>query len=295
MVNAMQKVCRGISTRCGFTLVELMVVVIVLSLWGLILLIHLSGQRVFAKTSVSYPDGTRVRGIHTAMTIYAQGNNTYFPGLDSNGIIVDPSPEHRIEMLLREGYVSPSFVISPHEIAIPWDGGRVTSDNYSYAMLRIDDADQDAGRLAEWRATFNGYAAVLSDRSTGFPPDYESIATHRNPSRTGWLGAIGWNDNSVTAARSPVMESTTYNRRANRKDHLFEASGPNDAMMIFSSYSSLPTPRRMPMRTDSFPSVWLVWIVIGLGLLVLWIAISGVRRHKPSSAGTISNHETSQR
>ena len=37
--------------------------------------------------------------VHQAMVMYAQGNNSYYPGLDNTGAIVDATVEYRFKVL----------------------------------------------------------------------------------------------------------------------------------------------------------------------------------------------------
>src|SRR5690606_18902402 len=132
-----------------------------------------------------------VRGIHQGMVMYAQGNNSRFPGLTgqnmlfpSDGFQVNDHtkdgafPETRYRIMLDGNYFTGEYMISPSETKTEWTTGVVTTLNFSYAMLQISDGtgsvennllapDANAGRRAEWSETLNTEAAIMGDRNTG--------------------------------------------------------------------------------------------------------------------------------
>jgi type II secretory pathway pseudopilin PulG len=294
MVHAMQS-GRGNSRRRGFTLTQLIVVIVTIFVIIMALLPMLGALRRNAR---SMQNGTQLRGIHQSIVIYSQGNNGWYPGFDRDGVLIDASTEYRFEVLLKNNHFSAPYMIDPKESATVWKNGPVTHDNYSYAMLCIEDAVADAGRRAEWRNTNNPNAAVISDRNIGVPPDYKSLFTDtHHGDGIGWIGNVAWNDNHASFEPSHVLESTKYgDAAANTSDNLFEAAGPNDAMMTFSQRGEIIVGRRPPLKQSSISGAWAVIIlIIGFVTGLITMAFGKRIRHKPAAVGTISHHETSQR
>jgi hypothetical protein len=90
-------------------------------------------------------------------------------------------------------------------------------------MLQIPE---DGQRRAEWHATTNPDAPVLSDRNIGTDGEYQTI-------HGGGLG-VAWNDNHVTFEKQPQLKQTVYGDVTNTDDNIFVASGNDDAYMIHS-------------------------------------------------------------
>lgn len=185
---------------------------------------------------------TQVRGIHQALVVHAQGNNGWFAGLDNHGN-GDPTVEQRYQILLDGSYFTGDYAISPMETRPTWKPGSVvTSSNYSFAMLQLNPgASFDPGkplvdgtphaRRKEWRDTINTEAPVITDRNTGTPAAPDSI--HGSASGH-WRGSVGYNDNHVVFETTHIIPKTVYSTVTHSSDHLFEASGGDDALMIFS-------------------------------------------------------------
>ena len=114
-------------------------------------------------------------------------------------------------------------------------GQKLTSQNHSYAMLSITDAQADAGRRMEWKETLNTNAVVLSDRNTGMNADMNVSSVWTDTNSGDWRGGIVRNDNSTAFDISCEVTQTMYgNLRANHVDNLFvsESDRGGDAWNI---------------------------------------------------------------
>lgn len=187
---------------------------------------------------------TPTRGIHQGMVIFAQGNNGWFAGLDIHGK-GNPTVEERLQILLTGNYFTPQYIISPGEtdptITATTDGiVRVT--NHSYALLQLNpgvtfDADKPVAdgspyaRRKEWRDTTNPDAPIIADRNIGTVTAPQSIWTITPGD---WRGSVTHNDNSTSFETSHIAPRTVYAGVETLKDHLFEAAGDDDALLIHS-------------------------------------------------------------
>lgn len=180
--------------RRGFTLIELLVVISIIALLIAILLPALSAAR---RTARQMQSNTHIRGIHTSLVAYAQGNKTYYPGLNDRGDLENPiAPWDVYDVLLDRGYFAGNYALSPAEVKVEWTGSPVTTDNYSYSMLSIFRRQEQS----EWQDTVNAEAIVLSDRAIGIFGTVPNIRSVWNvtDSVEEWQGGVGWNDNHVT-------------------------------------------------------------------------------------------------
>jgi hypothetical protein len=183
-------------------------------------------------TARQMQNNTQLRGIHQSLVIAAQSNSRHFVGLDRNGDPIDVTVENRFRILLDANYFTGDYAISPSEAGkTPWQHGMtVTSDNYSYAMLEVIDP---GGRRTEWAETLNTEAAAIADRNADPAGSVSNpYSVHTGPGG-GWRGSVAYNDNHVVFERHHVLPTTRYGRHQHRDDHLFEATGPDDALMIY--------------------------------------------------------------
>ncbi|MEM6755843.1 MAG: DUF4190 domain-containing protein [Planctomycetota bacterium] len=185
------------------------------------------------RTARQMQSNTQVRGIHQAMVMYAQSNNSMFPGLTPDGnVLVDANtpypggvngghPAERLELLLDGNYFTGEYAISPVETGLTeWQGGQVNEDNYSYAMLRVAAGNTGSqtwrkppgqpqpnyrGQLVEplsdtveeWSETLNTEAPVLGDRNTGADATTQVSSIHTPLNSGDWRGSVAFNDNHV--------------------------------------------------------------------------------------------------
>ncbi|MBL4700105.1 MAG: prepilin-type N-terminal cleavage/methylation domain-containing protein [Phycisphaeraceae bacterium] len=238
----------------AFTLIELLVVISIIALLIGILLPALGAAR---RTARQMQNSTQVRGIHTGLVLFSQGNNTYYPGKNSigkpfaftgytvPGFSSSITVEARFQELLDDNYFTGEYVISPSETKTRWTSGLVATANYSYALLRIANAGvNDKQRSAEWRDTSNSEAPIITDRAkdnngaifvggvgTAAQP-IKSVHTNPTSNTNEWRGSVGFNDNHVTFEATHNQLDTQYGDSSKVDDNLFDIVGPDDASLI---------------------------------------------------------------
>lgn len=229
----------------AFTLIELLVVISIIALLIAILLPALGAAR---RTARRMQNSTQLRGIHQGLVTFSNSNKDNFPGLDSKGLVLQNnddntgsssaghSPEGRFWILQKGDYFTPEYMISPSETgrveeydpgtdptpdAVVYDTGANGLKNYSYAMLSIRATTPDGtnapdvgARAAEWGASLNSQAIVLSDRNTGSDAGNGIRSIHTDDDGE-WTGSVLWNDNHVGFEQEEVFETKFGNGSLN--------------------------------------------------------------------------------
>ncbi len=219
----------------GFTLIELLVVISIIALLIGILLPALGAAR---RTANQMKNSTQLRGIVQGCVLYAQGNNDYYPGLDSNGKVTSSIsfttttygeadngtyPANRYCILLNGNYFVPAYMINPQDskatavINSNISSAAGNTGNFSYALLALTTSNAAAGvatapgdtRDNDWKNTTNSQAVVISDRNVGTGFTNTTARSVWTTSAGDWRGSVGWNDNHVTFETQPLV-TTKY-------------------------------------------------------------------------------------
>ena len=223
--------------KTGFTLIELLVVISIIALLIGILLPALGAAR---RTARQMQSNTQVRGIHSALVLYAAGNNTYYVGLTTSateanlgGAVDGFEVDERFEELLDEAYFTGEYVVSPAEVKTSWTSGNLGTSQYSYAMLGIANSQFERN---EWKDTINTEALVVSDRVATLGIDYDDQTSVWTTDNGDWRGSLAWNDNHVKFEQTNSGFTTKYGSHVNSaSDHIFgdESFDTGDAFMVY--------------------------------------------------------------
>ena len=175
--------------------------------------------------------------------IYGNSNNDFFPGIDSHGKILPPSPtstgsttasgaafSSRLWILLHYHYIGGDLLISSYGDSLTkWvSGNSVTTNNFSYAGLQIADTPDaltpgaNAGRFAEWKNNANSAAVLFSDRLY-VPTETANAAVQSlwTTQKGDWKGNVVWGDVHAGFEQSNHGFTTKYNGISNTHDNLF--------------------------------------------------------------------------
>jgi prepilin-type N-terminal cleavage/methylation domain-containing protein len=229
----------------AFTLIELLVVISIIALLIGILLPALGAAR---KTANQMKNSSQIRGQHQGMVIYAASNNTYLPGIQTNGIPLPASAAatgnasgdgtvagSRYWILINGSFIAPALLLNPQDALTVWSTNSVTTANHSYALLRVTTnvgSGDDSGRLAEWKDNANGAAVLISDRNIGTDNVDSNVKSLWTTSSGDWRGSACWGDNHVGFELSNRLTTTTiYNSVKTTNDNLFvtaSAAGTTD-------------------------------------------------------------------
>ena len=195
---------RYTSRTTAFTLIELLVVISIIALLIGILLPALSAARTAAR---KMSGDTQLRGIQQDMVVFAQSNNSWYPGIASDGrpagvslggtyagssnstwisatLLKSPDwvPQDAVMVfMLNQNLFSPKYAISPGETSSlvtvakqsSPTGNKFAINNMSFATLRVchgysaSYAGDDTGRTSEWKDNMNSQCPIISDRARG--------------------------------------------------------------------------------------------------------------------------------
>ncbi|WP_428389475.1 type II secretion system protein [Mucisphaera sp.] len=238
----------------GFTLIELLVVISIIALLVAILLPALGAiQRVVRQTEAQ----SQARNLQTGMVVFAQDNNSWYPGLSSqgtadpslfvrggyvgqtnetsvieleaqlSGLSLDETPEWWADAivwtLLNKGSVTPDAVISPAERGKePWDG--------SYT-------DTTVGDFFDLRTSAEGpaHSYAYLDPRLG---DEHPVVINDNP--TNRVRIRNWRDNSGSLV--PVISDRILTARTSEPAE-FDYTSPGDYNAFAAETGSSPDPR----------------------------------------------------
>jgi prepilin-type N-terminal cleavage/methylation domain-containing protein len=239
------------SSSKGFTLIELLVVISIIALLIGILLPALGAAR---RTARKMKGTTQVRGLVQAMVTFASGNGENFPGLDSKKRIRQntlrntglsghgATNEARFWVMLNNNAFTGEYIISPSETKTEWTTLAVFSNNYSFALLNIDNGTQTytpSGvppkmprpnmntRISGWGANIHSQAALISDRARRdiSKTNYIDIySVHTSVDSQVWEGSVAWGDGAAAIESQSEVDTKYGNGNRVQLDRLFSSS-----------------------------------------------------------------------
>ncbi|MEZ6192388.1 MAG: hypothetical protein R3C45_14020 [Phycisphaerales bacterium] len=200
----------------------------------------------------------RVRGIVQGLVVYAGGNKEKMPGLTSKGYILKDdgtddsftgksghgaTVEARFWLLLDNNAFLGEYIISPVETKAVWTTGKVSSANYSFALLNIhsdggmllsDTTRPDqTGRSREWKQSINTQAVLVSDRARipggHIGDDYDKIySVHTDEDDEQWVGSIARGDGSASFENEEALDTKYGSGSEIEYDRLFASQQSSD-------------------------------------------------------------------
>jgi type II secretory pathway pseudopilin PulG len=206
--------------RTGYTLADLLVVVIVLAIVGALLLPLVRPARPIG--SRQFKDSTQVRGIHQGMILFAQSNQDRFPlpsQLDAAGhtlpgdAAAKDTTANIISMLIYQGFFSPELTVSPSE-----SNPKIrVFGKYQYG----DPSGTVKPRQALWDPAFAAdFTAGEANLSYAMTPMWskERVET-----------VTGFNSlQAVLGSRGPQIAGVTYNRAGEATPRRMNAGSHTD-------------------------------------------------------------------
>ncbi len=262
--------------RSGMTIREVLIILVCIVVMAVLLLPGLARVR---RVSRKITNTTQLRGIHQGCVTFSAGSKKAtgdgpYPGLKSDGTLVTEftwptangtftagktvhgaEPATRFTVMLNKSYFTPEYLINPmdagreggkrlvHPIGTSGVDDKVVSpDNFSYAMLRIDEPSE--GRRAAWAETISANEVVLSDRNIGPGSGAGQAASVWTGVDSGeWEGTVVFNDGSVSYVipsdngyDTPTLAKTRYGDEPYvEDDNLFADDDPMDVTLAGSN------------------------------------------------------------
>ncbi|MEM9252246.1 MAG: hypothetical protein AAGB29_07825 [Planctomycetota bacterium] len=236
----MNRVRRSRTLSRGLTLIELCAALCAVAILLTFLLPVMAQNRA---QDMAMESNKQLRGIHQACVMYAQTNNSWFPGIRGRGELVPADdivsadvdggvPAGRYALLLRGNFFTPGYIVGPFErnkTVWRFGDGDLTDEHFSYAMLALD-LDEDGqvdgpmkdgepvrrpgtdrrlcyNRTEEWAETLNTLAPVISDRNLGEDVNRGARSIQSSGEPGSWIGGVVYNDNHVVHQLGQRVES----------------------------------------------------------------------------------------
>jgi prepilin-type N-terminal cleavage/methylation domain-containing protein len=237
----------------AFTLIELLVVISIIALLIGILLPALGAAR---RNANMMKNTTQTRSIAQGCATHASQNRDRLPGYNKKGVVDASKIEYsnndgdyvdaRFAILAEASVVDPAIMLSPggsRTTALQLSSGQIISeDNYSYALLEVDDASSGP-RVKVW--TSGDVAStnpILGDRLTGGSSGTTSgYKSNWSTSSQEWVGSVAFGDTHAEFLDDVLVPDTRYSNATcsdSNSDDLFSdeagstCGGGNNALLI---------------------------------------------------------------